>query len=171
VALCDRGIDVKRDRLEGFFRIFDTTDDQGWCDIGYETCERIVQSYSDDDWSEFIDSIGRLQTQVHLGVVEILPLVPNEFRVSLLETLLLHASDEAWLEAFTELSKMLCGQPELARRIFSRTESKDKFEMAFTAWVNFERNMGEDFAAYYRRYCHLIRAETQQAYEALCKIT
>lgn len=162
---------MTRDSLEGFFRIFDTTDDQGWCDIGYETCERIVQSYSDEDWNEFIASIGRLKREVHLGVIEILPLVPNQFRVRLLEALLLHSSDEAWLEAFTELSKISYGQPELPKGIFCMAESKDKFELAFTAWVNFERNMGEDFAAYYRRYCHLIRPETRQAYEALWKIT
>jgi hypothetical protein len=157
--------------LEGFFRIFDTTDDQGWCDIGYETCERIVQSYSDEDWNEFIGSVGRLKLEVHPGVLDILPLVPHQFRLDLLQSLLVHSSDLAWLEAFTELSKMLHGQPELAKGIFSSAGSKDKFELAFTAWVNFERSTSEDFAAYYRRYCHLIRPETQQAYESLSKIT
>ena len=112
-------------------------------------------------------SIGRLRREVHLGVVEILPLVPDQFRVGLLEALLLHASGEAWLEAFTQLSETLYRQPELAKDIFSRTKSKDKFELAFTAWVNFERDVSEDFAAYYRRYCHLLRPETQQAYESL----
>jgi len=59
---------VSRDSLEDFFQIFDSTDDQGWCDIGYATCERIVTSYGDDEWNDFVGSIERLSGEVHLSL-------------------------------------------------------------------------------------------------------
>ena len=162
---------MSRDSLESFFQIFDTTDDQGWCDIGYETCDRIVKSYCDDDWNDFVGSIKRLKSEVHLGVIEILPLAPNRFHARLLEALLLHARGEAWLEAFTELSKLSETQPQLVRDILSKTRSRERFEREFAAWVNFPTNISEDFATYYHRYRHLIRSETQQFYESLKEIT
>ncbi|MBB6342907.1 hypothetical protein HNP49_003095 [Pseudomonas fluvialis] len=151
--------------------MFDTTDDQGWCDIGYEISEKIVKLYNDEDWRVFIRSIERLNRDVYLGVLQIFPLIPSRFHLEILEILLHHARGEAWLDAFTELSKVYEVEPTPVMGILHRTNALEKFEQEFSNWVNFEFNEHDNFDCYYRRYRHLIRSETQKFYETLQKIT
>ena len=147
--------------------MFDTTDDQGWCDIGYETCEKIALSYEDNDWCEFLNSLERLNDGVYLGVLEIMPLAPSRIHPNIIESLLEHAKGEAWLEAFSEFSMVLQDSPEVADDILSRVSVLKKFEAQFIVWVNFKVNENEDFCSYYRRYSHLIDQQSRECYESL----
>jgi hypothetical protein len=159
----------RQDSLEGFLKMFDTTDDQGWCDIGYELSETITHSYSDDDWQRFFDALGSLNDGVYLGVLEIMPLIPKKYHQRVIEELLVHAKSETWLEAFASFYETVKKSPEVAELVLVRVNLLKKFEAQFISWVNFKVNENEMFRSYYERYSHLISQEARECYEALCK--
>ncbi len=157
----------RQDSLENFLRMFDTTDDQGWCDIGYEMSETVTQSYGDENWLEFIDALGSLNKDVYLGVIEIMPLIPDEYQHRVIQELLVYAKSEAWLEAFSIFYKILKKSPEALDLAFARVNLLDNFEKQFISWVNFEVNESEEFSSYYKRYSHLISEEARCCYASL----
>ena len=159
----------KQDSLENFLKMFDTTDDQGWCDIGYEMSESITQSYGDEDWLRFLDALGSLNEGVYLGVLEIMPLIPEKYHQRVIEELLVYSKSEAWLEAFTIFNETLKKSPEIADLVLARVKLINSFEAQFISWVNFKFKENEGFRSYYERYSHLISQEARECYESLSK--
>ena len=159
----------RQDSLENILKMFDTTDDQGWCDIGYELSERITQSYCDEDWVRFLGALGSLNEGVYLGVIEIMPLIPEKYHQQVIEELLVYAKSEAWLEAFSIFGETLKKSPEITELVFSRANLLKNFEAQFISWVNFKVKENEGFRSYYERYSQLISQEARDCYESLCK--
>ncbi|MBU2986373.1 hypothetical protein KO528_13510 [Saccharophagus degradans] len=159
----------RQDSLENFLRMFDTTDDQGWCDIGYETSEKITRSYAEEDWISFIGALGGLNEDVYLGVIEIMPLIPDKYHLSVIEELLVYAKSEAWLEALSIYYETLNKSIEAADSLSTRVNLLSNFEKQFISWVNFKVDESEAFSSYYERYSHLISKEARDCYASLCR--
>lgn len=56
-----------------------------------EISEKIVADYSDSEWNEFVKSISSLNNGVLIGVLEIIPLIPKNHRLGVLEELLINS--------------------------------------------------------------------------------
>jgi hypothetical protein len=160
-----------KESLISFLNSFDNTDDQGWCDIGYELSEKISRSYDRADWENFISSVGELKEGVFLGVVEILPLIPEDLPLKLLNLLLIHAKHEAWLEAFSIVSSLYFTENQKVLSVIDFSVVKKKFESEFVSWVNFPYNLDSGFMSYYNKYKHLIDENSRKLYESIAKVT